>query len=196
MTAGDVYEKAFYLKVFQIWELVKALEEDWGFLGRSYVKTRVESWVANQFRYGFIKKINNHPPIFAFIEFSNNWKEYVRYKTCPICSSSFIPKNSQEKYCSDQCKARADYLQKKEKKREYLKARKDLTRKASNKYKAKLQQMTTPRKKGKWSIEEVEFLLNAIKEKGKLSKKDLVEIANELGRSFKSVENKYYSLLQ
>ena len=193
MTLGEIFETAYSLKVFQLWQLQKKLEENWGFLGKAYIKERVKSWLTTQLKYEAVIKVSNNPPIFAFPEFTENWQELIQKQTCSICNTPFIPKNSQEKYCSDSCRAKAEYQQKKEYKKKYLRQRKDLSRKASKKYSKKLQEMTAGTKKGRWSKEELQTLQMAYMQKGKLSKKDLVEIANQLGRSFKSVENKYFS---
>lgn len=194
MTFGDVYQKAYKLRVFQIWQLTDELEKDWGFLGRSFVKERVKSWLKTQLKAGTVLKVNKEPPIFTFSEFKSDWIHFLRKKTCLICNEEFIPKNSQEKYCSEKCKSAAEYQQKKEYKKQYLKQRKDLTRKASRNYTQRLQQKTVATKKGRWTDEELKILRNAYLQKGKLSKKDLVDIAQKLERSFKSVENKYFEV--
>ena len=192
---GAIWKVMVEKKVFTQREIVEELLKNkyYSFLGKSFIKNKVRDFVRQQVLKGSLVQVEDG--IFALIHFAKDWERYISYKECEICSSSFIPKNSQEKYCSDKCKNRADYLQKKEKKKQYLKTRKDLTRKASNKYKAKLQQMTSGNKrKGKWTIEELERLKEFIKEKGRLTKLELVKIANELDRSFKSVENKYYEI--
>lgn len=193
MTVGEIFIAAYKLRAFQIWQLTQELEKDWGFLGKSYIKERVKSWIATQLKHKALIKVLDEPAIYTFSEFADFWQELIQKQTCPICNTSFIPKNSQEKYCSKECKAKAEYQQKKEYKKQYLKNRKDLSRKASKKYTKKLQEMTKPVKKGKWSKEELQTLQMAYLQKGKLSKKDLVEIAQKLGRSYKSVENKYFS---
>lgn len=187
MTHGDIYKKAYQLKVFRQFELVEELMKDWGFLGRNFVKTRVESWIITQIRHQTLVRVEDY---FALPEFAENWQSYIRTKTCPVCGSQFVPKNSQEIYCSETCKGKAEYQQKKDKKKEYLKTRKDLNRKAVKNYRTKLQSQTQSGSQKKWQDWEIELL----KSMGKLTKKDMVEVANRLGRSFKSVENKYYQL--
>lgn len=193
MTAGDIYKSAYKLKVFQQWQLIEELMKDWDFLGRSFVKIRVESWLINQLKHKTIIKVSKNPVVFALPEFADKWQEYIKKQTCLVCNKNFIPKNSQEKYCSEACKGKAEYQQKKEYKKQYLKQRKDLVRKASRNYTKKLQSMTKSLKRGKWSKEELTVLQTAHIQKGKLSKKDILEIAQKLGRSFKSVEHKYFS---
>ena len=158
-----------------------------------YGGERVRSWLKVQLRVGAVIKVSDEPAIFTFPEFKKKWQIFIEKMICPICGDKFLPKNQQEKYCSENCKAKAEYNQKKEYKKQYLKQRRDLTRKAARRYTQKLQNQTQAIKKGRWSEEEVQILKNAYLQKGRLSKKDLVEIALKLGRSYKSVENKYFS---
>ena len=193
MLHADIWEKAYKLKVFQIWELTEEVYKDWeGIFSKKVVKDRVASFVASQLKANALIKVNNEPPIFTFPEFVNEWKKYLRFNICPVCGRSFLPKTPQQVYCSEECREKADYEKKKDKKKQYLKQRKDLTRKASRKYKQKLQAMTPSKKRGKWEKEELEILKQEYRRKGKLTRQDLVRIAQKLGRSFSSVMHKYY----
>lgn len=52
MTHGEIYEIAYRLKAFQIWELVEELMKSWDFLGKKVIKDRVTSWLAIQIKHG------------------------------------------------------------------------------------------------------------------------------------------------
>lgn len=168
MTHGEIYETAYRLKAFQVWELVEELLKNWDFLGRRFVKDRVNSWLALQVRHQAVVKVHSDPPIFALKEFSDCWQSHLRHRTCPVCKKSFLPQKSQTVYCSQKC-ADKEYAKRKWKK---LKARR--------------------RKPKRWNRQDTELLKKIIREKGKLTTQDFRELAKLLGRTFKSVQHKYY----
>ena len=168
MTHGEIYKKAYELKVFQVWELIEELLKEWNFLGRNFIKERVTSWLALQVRHEAVVKVNSNPPIFAIKEFSENWKKYLRYKTCPVCGKEFLPKKSQTIYCSERC--------------------------ANRQYAKRKWQKVKPegRRHRKWTQKELEILRETIRKKGRLSTQDIKRLAKTLGRSFKAIQHKYY----
>ncbi len=193
MMSHHILEKAIELKVFQLWELTEELRKDWDYLyTTAQIKNRVRDWVKNNLEAGFLETVSREPLIFAIKECADSWKEHLRYMTCPVCREEFLPKKSQTVYCSDACRKKAEYEKGKNKKKEYLRQRKDLTRRASRRYKQKLQAMTPAKKRGPWTQKELELLISEYKGKGKLSRRDLVRIAQKLGRSFSAVMHKYY----
>ena len=193
MMPHHILEKVLELKVFQMWELVDELSKDWDFiLTRKRIKDRVRTWIKNNIETGFVKVVSREPLIFAVKEYAKEWREHVRLRTCPVCGKEFLPLKSQTLYCSSKCRQRAEYERRRESKKEYLRQRKDLTRKASKKYKQKLQSLTPAKKKGVWTQEELELLRSEYKKKGQLTRQDLVSIAQTLGRSFSAVMHKYY----
>lgn len=168
MTLGEIFEIAYSLKAFQAWELVKELQTKWGFLGKSYIKERVRSWLAVQLKYNAIVKVNDEPPIFTFPEFLDTWQSFIQKRTCPICDKQFIPAQDKQMFCSEECKKK-HYKQYHEQKR-------------------KEKGMKTGIKR-RWSKKE-ELLLLKLKNQG-LSNS---EIASRLGRSKASVIEKYKEL--
>lgn len=193
MMSHHILEKAIELKVFQLWELTKELRKDWDYLYTSaQIKGRVRDWIKNNLSAGFLETVSREPLIFAIKDCRENWREHLRYIACPICGREFLPRKSQTIYCSDKCRGKAEYKKKRDKKKEYLKQRKDLIRRASQRYKQKLQELTPASKRGRWSPEELEILRNEYEKKGHLTRADLVKIALILGRSFSAVMHKYY----
>jgi len=168
MTLGEIFETAYTLKAFQMWELQKELEKNWGFLGKSYIKERVKSWLTIQLKYNAVIKVNNKPPIFTFPEFLNIWQECIRKRVCPICEKQFIPTQDKQQFCSEECK-----------KKHY---------KTYHEERRKKEGMKTGSKK-RWSKAE-ELLLLKLKNQG-LSNS---EIAKQLNRSTTSVVEKYKQL--
>jgi hypothetical protein len=168
MTHGDIYTVAYRLKVFQVWELVEELTKEWGFFGRKFIKDRVSSWLLVQIRHKTVVKVSSRPPLFAFKEFENRWQEFLRYKTCPVCGEKFLPLKSHTLYCSPKC--------------------------AQKKYAKRKWQAVKPQKRENrpWTEEELRLLRDAFEEKGRLRAEDLRELSKKLGRSYKSVEHKYY----
>ncbi|HIQ48043.1 MAG TPA: hypothetical protein EYH58_00195 [Aquifex aeolicus] len=162
MLYADIFEKAYKLKVFQIWELTEELYKDWeGIFSKKVVKDRVTSFIASQLRANSLIKVRSDPSIFAFPEFGTEWEKYVRKRKCQTCGKEFIPFRPEQVYCSEKCRER---------------------RKASPLPPQKTQK--------KWAKEEEEFLKRELRKKGKLSKKDMVEIAQKLQRSYRSVWHK------
>ena len=168
MTYGDIYLKAYPLKVFQIWELVNLLEEDWGFLGKTFIKERVKSWLNVQIRAGAIKQVNKDPAIFAFTEYADNWQSYINKKVCKICGKTFVPNQSKNEFCSETCK-KQHYKQYHERRRT-------------------AQGMKTGSKR-RWKKSE-ELLLLKLKNEGYTYE----QISKHLGRSITSVVEKYKAL--
>jgi len=171
MLHADIWEKAYKLKVFQIWELTEEVYKDWeGIFSKKVVKDRVTSFVASQIKANALIKVNKRPPVFAFPEFADEWKKYISFNTCPVCGSSFLPQNPQEIYCSKKC-ANKEYAKRKWKK------------------------VKPPTRQNKpWTDKEILLLKKEIRRKGRLTAKDLRELAQKLGRSFKSVMHKYYEV--
>lgn len=168
MTFGEIFATAYELKVFQIWQLSKELEKNWGFLGRSYIKERVRSWLKVQVRAGAVIKVSDDPVVFTFPEFKSNWQELIEKRTCPICSNPFIPSQDKQEFCSEQCK-----------KQHYKQYHKERRTKAG---------MKTGTKR-RWSKEEKSMLLN-LKDEGYT----YAEIAQKIGRTTTSVIEKYKEL--
>ena len=192
MTPGKIWKLMLQKKVFQIWEIAEELQKLYPFLPKKWVRDKVREFVKTQIDNGAVVQVYQDPPVFAVSKYANEWKKYASFSTCPVCSSSFLPQTPQQIYCSETCREKADYERKKDKKKEYLKTRKDLTRKASRKYKQKLQAMTPAKKRGPWTQEELELLKREYEKKGHLTRTDLVRIAQALGRSFSAVMHKYY----
>ena len=67
MLHADIWEKAYKLKVFQIWELTEEVYKDWeGIFSKKVVKDRVASFVASQLRGKGLVKVHSNPPVFVF----------------------------------------------------------------------------------------------------------------------------------
>lgn len=164
MTFGEIYEKAYKMKVFQIWQLVKELEKAWGFLGKSYIKERVRSWLKVQLRAKAVIKVSNEPSIFTFPEFKQKWQTLIEKRTCPICSKEFIPAQDKQMLCSEECK-----------KKHY---------KTYHKQKREEAGMAVGHKR-RWEEEEIQKLVN-LKNKGYTYQ----QIAEKLGRTKISVIEK------
>ncbi len=177
MTPGKIWKLMLQKKAFQIWEVAEELHKAYPFLSQKWIRDRIRDFVKTQIESGALVQVHTDPPVFAVKKHESEWKKYAVWSTCPVCASSFLPQNPQEKYCSKKCRQRAEYERKKEKKKEYLRQRKDLTRKASRNYKQKLQSLTPARKKGTWTNEELEYLRSEYQRKGKLTRQDLVRIA-------------------
>jgi len=192
MTPGKIWKLMLQKKVFQMWEIVEELQKSYPYLPKKTIKERVRDFVKTQVENGALVQVVSDPLIFAVKKYADEWKKHARFNICPLCGSSFLPQNSQQVYCSEKCRERADYERKKDRKKEYLRERKDLTRKASRRYKQRLQALTPAKKRGTWTKEELEFLKQEYERKGHLTRQDLVSIAQKLGRSFSSVMHKYY----
>jgi len=168
MTHGEIYEKAYKLKTFQLWELVEELTKEWGFLGKKFVKDRVKSWLAIQLRHGTLLKVSDEPPVFTLPEFARSWKEYLRYRTCPVCGRKFLPSQHTQELCSPSCR-QSHYKNYHRERRKKLHMRLDSKR--------------------RWTEEEVKILLE-LREKGK----SWEEIARVLGRGKEGVKDKFKRL--
>jgi len=168
MTVGEIYTAAYKLKVFQIWQVQKQLEKDWGFLGKSYIKERVRSWIATQLRHKTLVKVNDDPTIYAFPEFANSWQNFIEKRTCEICGKEFIPIQAKQMFCSEECK-KIHY-------RDYHEERR------------KKEGMKTNTKR-RWTKGEIQKLIQ-LKNKGYTYK----EIAQRLDRTKTAVEEKYKAL--
>ena len=179
MRASDIAIAMDKLKVFQINELVDYLMEEWGFLGRSTVKTKVESTVYSWLKYKTLVRVNKEPPIFALPDYADRWRElYGREKKCPVCGKTFFAKRgSQDRYCSRKCYEKAK-----------AKRRRADTRRRVRKYLQSADQAAV--NKGKpWTKEEVRKLVELRKEG-----KTLREIALILGRTVYAVRWKAKTL--
>lgn len=168
MTVGEIYAAAYRLKVFQIWQVQKELEKDWGFLGKSYIKERVRSWTATQLRHKALVKVNDDPAIYTFPEFAQNWQEFVEKRTCDICGKEFIPTQDKKQFCSEECK-----------KQHYRKYHEERRKKEGMKTNSKR----------RWTENEVQKLLQY-----KMKGLTYGEIAQRLGRTKSAVEEKYKAL--
>ena len=172
MRACDIVIAMDELKVFQISELVDYLMEEWDFLGRKTIKTRVESTVYSCLKDRTLVRINKEPPVFALPRYADNWQEYYTgIKTCPVCGTPFLSRRGkQDRYCSRKCYEKAKAKRRREKTRErvkkYLHSADDL---AVNKYK-------------EWTERDIE-ILQKMREEGKTCR----EIAQKLGRTVYSV---------
>ena len=168
MTYGEIFEAAYKLKAFQPWQLQKELEKGWGFLGKSYIKERVKSWLAVQLRHEALVKVNDEPPVFAFPEFVKNWQEFVEKRVCDICGKQFLPLQDKQQFCSEECKQR-----------HYKQYHTERRKKEGMK-------VGTRRR---WTKKEEKMLLQ-LKAKGYTYK----EIAQRLNRTKTAVEEKYKAL--
>ncbi len=164
-----ILEKALELKVFQIWELTHELEKDWGFLltGKQ-IKDRVRVWIGNNLSTGFLVKVMDDPPMFTVRKYEKEWREHLRLRACPVCGKKFLPRKSQTLYCSETCANR---------------------RYAKIKWRRVKPEKRKPRK---WTEEELNLLKGTAQKKGKLSARDMRELARLLNRTFKAVQHKYY----
>jgi predicted nucleic acid-binding Zn ribbon protein len=179
MRTSEIFVLIEELKVFQLNEIVDRLLEEWDFLGRTHVKTKVQSAVYSWLRYGIIVKVNKEPPVFALKDYAGNWKDYYSgIKTCPVCGTTFLSRRGkQDRYCSKKCYEKAKTKRRKEKTRERVK---NYLHSAD----------TTAINKGKmWTQREIE-ILRKLKEEGKSCR----EIATELGRTVYSVRWKLQKL--
>ena len=179
MRKSDIWIVIEDSKVFQLSEIVEVLLKEWEFLGKNYVRNKVQSAVYSWITCGLIVKVNDAPPVFALKKYAGNWKEhYSGIKTCPVCGTPFISKRGeQDRYCSKKCYEKAKTRRSKEKTRERVKNylhSADST--AVNKYK-------------EWTEKDIE-ILRKLKEKGKSCR----EIATELGRTVYSVRWKLQRL--
>lgn len=165
MLFADIWEKAYKLKVFQPWEVVDELHKEWeGIFSRSVIKHRVSTFIVAQLRAKALVKVNSEPPIYAFSEFAENWREYLRLRRCPICGKEFLPLQSTQEFCSDECLQRHYRLY-------HRKRRKKLGMKVDS--------------KKRWSEEELQKAI-ALRKQGKTYK----EIAQILGRTPEGVKDK------
>lgn len=187
MTDGQIWAIMLRKRIFTAFDILNEINPS-SYI-RPYIKERVRSIITGQIKTGALKIIEPSIPVLAVPDVSDY--EIDNYKAiCPVCGQKFFRKNSQEKYCSESCKGKVAYIQQKEKKKQYLRKRKDLSRKAAKRYTEKLQSATGTKGQKRWEQWEIELLQKL----GKLTKKQMVEVANQLGRSYKSVENKYYQL--
>ncbi|SMO77241.1 hypothetical protein SAMN06269117_12919 [Balnearium lithotrophicum] len=178
MKSSEIFILMDRLKVFQLNELVDKLIEDWGFLGKSYIKTRVQSEVYGWVRYGIVVKVNDDPPVFALKEYADNWREYYSgVKTCPVCGKKFLSRRGkQDRYCSARCRERAR-----------ARRRKTQVRKNVRRY-YRGADSTAENYRKPWTEKEIEFLKENY---GKLTQK---EIAKRLGRTVPAVKAKVKEL--
>jgi len=174
MKSSEVYILMDKLKVFQLNELVDLLLEDWGFLGKSYVKSRVQSEVHGLVKYGIAVRVNDDPPVFALKDYADNWREYYGgVKTCPVCGKKFLSRRGkQDRYCSSRCRERAR-----------AKRRKAQVRKNVRRY-YRGADSTAENHRKPWTEKEIQFL---VENYGKLTQK---EIAKRLGRTVPAVKAK------
>lgn len=170
MTPGKIWKLMLQKKAFQIWEIAEELQKLYPFIPKKWIRDKVREFVKTQINNNALMQVSLDPPVFAIKKFAGEWKKYARFNTCPICGSSFLPQNPQEIYCSKKC-AGKEYARRK--------WRKVKPPKRLNKH---------------WSEEELEMLKEEIRKKGKLSAKDIRELSDKLGRSFKSVLHKYYEV--
>jgi predicted nucleic acid-binding Zn ribbon protein len=179
MRASDIAIAMDELKVFQISELVDYLMEDWSFLGRSTVKTKVESTVYSWLKYKTLVRVNRVPPIFALPDYADRWREfYGREKRCPVCGKTFYSRRgSQDKYCSRKCYEKAK-----------AKRRKVDTRKRVKNY-LHSADATAVNHNQPWTKEEVKKLIQ-LRNEGRTYR----EIAQILGRTVYSVRWKAKTL--
>lgn len=179
MRASDIFILIEDLKVFQMNELVDRLLKDWDFLGKSFVKTRVQSVVYGWVKYGVIVKVNDDPAVFALKDYADSWKEYYSgVKTCPVCGKKFLSRRGEQgKYCSRKCYEKAK-----------TQRRKEDTRRRVRKYLRSAHE--TAVNKGKpWTKKDIE-ILRKLKSEGKTHR----EIAQVLGRTVYSVRWKLQKL--
>ena len=170
MTPGRIWKIMLQKKVFQIWEIAEELRRLYPFLPKKWIRNKVREFVRTQIENGALVQVHNNPPLFAIKKHADEWKKHARFSRCPVCGSSFLPQNPQEIYCSKKC-AEKEYAKRKWKK------------------------VKPPKRLNKhWSEEELGILKEEIRKKGKLSAKDIRELSEKLGRSFKSVLHKYYEV--
>ncbi len=179
MRTSEIFVLIEELKVFQLNEIVDRLLEEWDFLGRSYVKTKVQSAVYSWLRYGVIVKVNKEPPVFALKDYAENWKDYCSgIKICPVCGTEFLSRRGkQDRYCSRKCYEKAK-----------TRRRKKETRKRVKNY-LHSADFTAVNKGKTWTQSDIETLMK-LKEEGKNCR----EIAIELGRTVYSVRWKLQEL--
>jgi len=171
MRASEIYLIIEKFKVFQITDIVKELEKEWGFLGKSFIKSRTESVVYSWLKWGRLVKVNENPPIFALKEAAGEWKKHYRQKRCPVCGKKFYKRRGeQDRYCSAKCRERAK-----------AERRKEETRKRVKKYLHSADKTAVNRGKP-WSRKEISLMLK-LKNEGKTCR----EIAEKLGRTVYSV---------
>lgn len=165
MMSHHILEKAIELKVFQLWELTEELRRDWDCLyTTAQIKGRVKDWVKNNLESGFLETVSREPLIFAIKDCRENWREHIRYMTCPICGKEFIPTQKVQDFCSQECR-KEHYRRYHRKRRKKLGMRLDSKR--------------------RWTPAEVERAI-ALKEQGMSYR----EIADALGRSPNGVKDK------
>ena len=165
MMPHHILEKALELKVFQVWELVRELEKDWGFLlSETQIKDRVRTWVRNNLSTEFLVKVMDSPQVFAVRRYEKEWRNYLRLRRCSVCGKPFLPTQHTQELCSPECK-REHYKRYHRRRREKLGMELDSKR--------------------RWTPEEEEKAL-ALKEDGKSYR----EIAQLLGRTPEGVKDK------
>ena len=76
MRKSDIWIVIEDSKVFQLSEIVEVLLKEWGFLGKNYVKNKVQSAVYSWVTCGLIVKVNDDPPVFALKKYADDWKEH------------------------------------------------------------------------------------------------------------------------
>ncbi len=161
MTPGKIWKLMLQKKVFQIWEIAEELQKLYPFLPKKWIRDKVREFVKTQIDNGAIVQVFQEPPIFAVSKYANEWKKYVQKRTCETCGKKFIPFRPEQVHCSVKCRERK-----------------------------KATPLPPQKTQKKWTKEEEELLKKLLKEKEKLKKGDLTEIAQRLGRSYRSVWHK------
>ncbi len=170
MTPGKIWKLMLQKKVFQIWEIAEELQKLYPFIPKKWIRDKVREFVKTQIDNQALVQVCQDPPVFAVSKYASEWKKYASFNKCPVCGSSFLPQTPQEIYCSKKC-ANKEYAKRKWKK------------------------VKPPTRQNKpWTDKEILLLKNEIRRKGRLTAKDLRELAQKLGRSFKSVMHKYYEV--
>ena len=163
-----IYEEIYKRRRFTIPQIVEELMEEYGEIGRAYIKRMVRQAVVKLLREGIVRKVAE-PSVFENLYPEGDEEEVER--RCETCGKKFVPKRgSQDRYCSRRCYEKAKARRR----------RKD-TRKRVRKYLHSADKKAENRGKP-WSSAE-DLLLKELLSSGKTHR----EIAERLGRTVYSV---------
>ena len=100
MTWGSIFEIAYRLRAFQMWELIRELHKEHSYLNIQMIRSRVKAFLRVQMFFNVILKVSENPPIFTFSEFKDIWTDFLRYRYCVKCGKAFLPRRYNQKRCS------------------------------------------------------------------------------------------------
>ncbi len=101
MTDGQIWAVMLRLKVFTQASVIEKLGVK-SFL-KQYVKEKVRSLITAQVKNGILVVIDESVPVFATQDATKEDIENFK-RTCPICKSTFFPRQPIQEFCSPSCR--------------------------------------------------------------------------------------------